>query len=118
MKGAIAAATGLSLVAGGAWSVSSSASEASTPAMHLSAHHLWASYWSLASAPTGNPAVLYLAVAAIYTAAIFTSLYRHRNRAPVPPPVAPDQPEQWAPAEEQEPYAGWAGPEDLGEWRQ
>jgi hypothetical protein len=108
---ALSAATGLSLVAGGFWSVSSSASEAATPAVHLSAHHLLASYWSLASAPTGDPWTLYLAIAAIYTAAIFISLYR-KNRATAPPPV-PDQPEQWDPASP-EPYT----PEDLGEWRQ
>lgn len=80
MKGALIGGTVISALVTGAWSVSSVATGGPAPAVHLSVHHLLASYMSLAAAPTGNAAGLFAVVAAIYALCLFAAGMRARSR--------------------------------------
>ena len=80
MKGALAAGTVLNLVVVGAWSAATAATMNPAPPLHLSVHHLAASYLALASAPTGNALELFAVVAAIYALCIFAAGWLARRR--------------------------------------
>ena len=76
MKGALAAGSVLSLIVAGIWSVSTAATMGPMPPLHLSVHHLAASYLALANAPTGNGLELFAVVAAIFTLCLFVAARR------------------------------------------
>jgi len=76
MKRGLVAGTVVSLIVVGFWSVSAAAVIGPVPPLHLSAHHLVASYLALAAAPTGNAAELFAAVAAIYAVCLIPAAIR------------------------------------------
>ena len=80
MMGALVTGTVLSVVVTGAWSAMAEATMGPLPALHLSVHHLVASYLALAAAPTGNAAELFAVVAVIYALCLFRAA-RRRARA-------------------------------------
>jgi len=80
MKGALAAGTVVSLVVVGFWSVASDATSNPRPPLHLSVHHLVASYLALASAPTGNGWALFAVLSVIYMLALLVSGWRKARR--------------------------------------
>lgn len=79
MKGALVAGTVLSLGVVSAWSLTAAASIGEAPPLHLSVHHLAASYLALANAPTGNGWELFAVVALIYTLCLFAAGWRRRG---------------------------------------
>jgi hypothetical protein len=79
MTRALVAGTVVSLIVVGFWSAAAAAI-GPVPPLHLSAHHLVASYLALAAAPTGNAAELFAAVAVIYAVSLFTAAMRARTR--------------------------------------
>ena len=79
MKPGLVAGTVVSLIVAGFWSASAAAI-GPVPPLHLSVHHLVASYLALAAAPTGNAAELFAVVAVIYAVCLFTAAKR-RARA-------------------------------------
>jgi hypothetical protein len=81
VKGGLIAGTLLSLIVVGFWSAAGAATANPMPPLHLSRHHLLASYWALASAPTGNGLELLVVVAVIYALCLFAGLYRRERRA-------------------------------------
>ena len=80
MKPGLVAGTVVSLIVVGFWSASMAAVIGPVPPLHLSVHHLVASYLALAAAPTGNAAELFAVVAVIYAVCLFTAAKR-RARA-------------------------------------
>lgn len=80
MKAGLIAGTLLSLIIVGAWSSASAATANPMPPLHLSSHHLLASYWALASAPTGNGFGLLAVVAVTYALCLFAGLRRRERR--------------------------------------
>ena len=80
MPRALAAGTVFSLLVVGVWSWTAAATMPPRPPLHLSVHHLWASYWALAAAPTGNGGALYAVLAVIYMAALLAAGRRERRR--------------------------------------
>ena len=96
MKGALITGTVLSMAVTGAWSLMAEATMGPAPALHLSVHHLFASYLALAAAPTGNGPELFAVVAVIYTLCLLPTVRRHllrrqaTARRPGQPPIEPE----------------------------
>ena len=76
MKRALVAGTVVSLIVVGLWSAAAAAAMDPVPPLHLSVHHLAASYLALAAAPTGNAAELFAAVAVIYAVCLIPAAMR------------------------------------------
>ena len=76
MKRGLVAGTVVSLIVVGFWSAAAAATIGPVPPLHLSVHHLVASYLALAAAPTGNAAELFAVVAVIYAVCLFTAAMR------------------------------------------
>jgi hypothetical protein len=76
----LVAGTVLSMVVTGAWVITSEATMGPPPAMHLSVHHLAASYLALASAPTGNGWALFAVLSVIYMLALLVAGWRKARR--------------------------------------
>ena len=76
MTRALVAGTVVSLIVVGFWSAAAAAVVGAVPPLHLSVHHLVASYLALAAAPTGNAAELFAVVAVIYAVCLFTAAMR------------------------------------------
>ena len=80
MNRGLVAGTVVSLIVVGFWSAAAAAVIGPVAPLHLSVHHLVASYLALAAAPTGNAAELFAVVAFIYALCLFLAGWRRRAK--------------------------------------